>query len=75
MWRTVGQEKLVNTLARGLAEGRQLSSYLLVGPPHVGKMTLAMDIARFITCTGDEKPCGECLLCDRIGRGLSLIHI
>ena len=71
MWRTVGQEKLVNTLARGLAEGRQASSYLLVGPPHVGKMTLAMDIARFITCTGDEKPCGECLLCDRIGRGLN----
>ena len=71
MWRTIGQEKLVNTLTRGLAEGRQASSYLLVGPPHVGKTTLATDIARFINCTGDEKPCGECLLCERIERGLN----
>ena len=71
MWRTIGQEKLVNTLTRGLAEGRQASSYLLVGPPHVGKTTLATDIARFINCTGDEKPCGQCLLCERIGRGLN----
>lgn len=71
MWHTIGQEKLINTLRGGLREGRQPSSYLLVGPPHAGKMTLAMDIARFINCTGDEKPCGECLLCDRIERGLN----
>ena len=33
-------------------------------------MTLALDLARLVNCTGDEPPCGECNQCDRIGRGI-----
>ena len=44
-------------------------AWLLAGPPHVGKMTLAFDIARLVNCTAAdsaEKPCAECRQCRRI---------
>ncbi|MXY47624.1 MAG: DNA polymerase III subunit [Chloroflexi bacterium] len=68
-WRTVGHEKAVDTLARSARDGRFAHAWLLAGPAHVGKMTLAMDIARLANCTADDagsKPCGECRQCRRI---------
>ncbi len=53
-------------LRRGLASGRLSHAYLLLGPAGVGKMTLALDLARALNCTGDEVPCGECEPCRRI---------
>ena len=41
-------------------------AYLLLGPGGVGKMTLALDLARALNCSGDEVPCGECQPCQRI---------
>lgn len=41
-------------------------AYLLSGPQHVGKMTLAMDVARLLNCETDEPPCGLCSQCKRI---------
>lgn len=70
MWRTIGHEKAVNTLQRGLREGRLSHAYLIAGPQHVGKMTLALDMARMVNCLGDQKPCGECRQCKRIAEGL-----
>ena len=44
---------------------------LLVGPPHVGKMTLALNLAQAVSCLepGPE-PCGNCSQCVRIAQGL-----
>ena len=80
MFRTVGHDKAVRALTRALDNDGIAHAYLLAGPPQVGKMTLAMDIARAVNCVADEqpnmfgetepKPCNTCGPCDRITRGL-----
>ena len=85
MWSTVGQDHLLKQLDAGLTAGRLAHAYLLSGPPHVGKMTLALDLAAAVNCavlggkqagsmfgdTGDaDGPCGHCDPCMRIRRGV-----
>ena len=71
MWRTVGHDRAVNALRRSLEQGRLSHAYLTVGPRHVGKMTLVQDLAQAVNCLNeDERPCGECDQCRRIGRGV-----
>ncbi|MEE9202472.1 MAG: DNA polymerase III subunit delta' [Dehalococcoidia bacterium] len=70
MWRTEGHPRAVSFLQRALARGRMAHACLLVGPPHVGKGTLALDVARTLNCQGDAPPCGECPACQRIERGV-----
>ncbi len=66
MWQVVGQSRAVTLLQRNLERGSIAHAYLLVGPPHVGKMTLAIDFARALNCQGDEPPCGSCDACGKI---------
>ena len=76
MWSTIGHDKAVNALQRSLQEGRLSHAYLLVGPGHVGKMTLALDLARAVNCLGEQRPCGECNQCRRIADGLHAdVHV
>ena len=49
MWDIVGQEKAVSFLRKSLERGSLAHAYLLVGPPHVGKMALAINLARQLT--------------------------
>jgi DNA polymerase-3 subunit delta' len=70
MWNTIGHDSAVALLRRSLDEGRLAHAYMITGPRHLGKMTLAMDLARAVNCTASERPCGECAQCDRISRGL-----
>ena len=70
MWRTVGHEKALRHLSRSLEQGRLSHAYLFTGPAHVGKMSMAMDLARALNCTGADRPCDDCPQCDRIARGL-----
>jgi len=56
----------VNSFERSLLEGRLSHAYLFVGPKHVGKMTLALDLARALNCKSAHRPCGECPSCRRI---------
>ena len=66
MWQVIGQTRVVTLLQRSL-EGESLAhAYLLVGPPHVGKMTLALNLAQALNCQGTERPCGECASCQKI---------
>lgn len=66
MWQVVGQTKATSLFQRCL-EGETLAhAYLLVGPPHVGKMTLALDLAKALNCEGSEPPCGACDSCQKI---------
>ena len=85
MWQTVGQDHLLRQLDASLQAGRVGHAYLLAGPPHVGKMTLALDMAAAVNCAvasgqqsalmisdaaADSGPCGLCEPCSRIRRGV-----
>lgn len=76
MWHTVGHANAINTLKRSLIEKRLSHAYLFVGPSNVGKMTLAVDLAKAVNCLEVEKPCGECNQCNRIQNKLHAdLHI
>ncbi len=77
-WGLVGQERAVAALAGALATGRAAHAYLLVGPEHVGKHTLALKLAQALNCEGEEPsfdklrtgPCDGCEPCRRIAAGI-----
>ena len=69
MWDIVGQEKAVSFLQKSLERGSLAHAYLLVGPPHIGKMALAINISTAINCETSERPCGKCISCIRIAAG------
>ena len=66
MWQIVGQDRAVSLLQRALETGSLAHAYLFVGPPHVGKMILAMNLAQALNCEAVERPCGECASCQKI---------
>ena len=63
MWRVVGHTGAVRLLDRAIETDRLAHAYLVTGPPHVGKTTLAMDLAAAVNCEGTSPPCGECAQC------------
>ena len=72
-WQTIGHDSAVGTLTRSMASGRMAHAWLFAGPPRVGKMTLALDLARFVNCTAEDvesRPCAECRQCRRITNSL-----
>ncbi len=69
MWQIIGQDRAVSLLQRSLEREALAHAYLLVGPPHVGKMTLALELAQAVNCGVAEPPCGECASCQRIALG------
>ena len=76
MWQTIGHEKAIRTLQRGLQEDRLSHAYLMVGPAQVGKMTLALDLARLVNCVGEDRPCGDCNQCRRVSGSLHTdVHV
>jgi DNA polymerase-3 subunit delta' len=69
MWKVIGQSRVVSLLQRSLERGSIAHAYLVVGPPHVGKMTLALNLAQALNCPGDSPPCGQCDSCQKITSG------
>jgi len=69
MWQVVGQDKILALLERSLKEDNIAHAYLLVGPRHVGKRTLAINLAQALNCDDSEPPCGQCCSCRRILEG------
>jgi DNA polymerase-3 subunit delta' len=70
MWTTIGHDNVAASLQRAFSEGRLAHAYLLAGSRHLGKMTMALDLARLVNCQGEAPPCGECDQCTRITHGL-----
>ena len=69
MWTVIGHENAVALLRRSLEKSKVAHAYLVVGPAHAGKMTLAVNLAQALNCTGPEPPCGACDSCRRIAEG------
>lgn len=70
MWQIYGQEHIIKQIEPSLKQGRLAHAYLLVGPPRVGKMTLALSLAQSVNCLqGRGAPCGDCPQCHRIAQG------
>jgi DNA polymerase-3 subunit delta' len=69
MWNVIERADVVSKLQSGLRAGRLPNAYLLVGPAHIGKMTLAINLSQALNCNAIEKPCGECVSCRKIAAG------
>ncbi|HLB28054.1 MAG TPA: DNA polymerase III subunit delta' [Dehalococcoidales bacterium] len=79
MWQVIGQTRAVSLLQRSLEADSLAHAYLFVGPAHVGKMTLALNLAQALNCEAvqpppdevgtQDRPCGECLSCQKILTG------
>ena len=80
-WKTLGQGHLIARLQPALEQGRESHAYLLTGPPHVGKLTLAREIAQAVNCLSSSsptlqggtiggEPCDQCVQCQRVADGL-----
>lgn len=66
MWQVIGHNRVLSLLQHSLQRQSLAHAYLLVGPPHVGKMTLALELAKALNCEAAEPPCGECISCQKI---------
>ncbi|OGO30269.1 MAG: hypothetical protein A2Z29_09175 [Chloroflexi bacterium RBG_16_56_11] len=69
MWQVIGQARAVSLLEHGLASDRLAHAYLFAGPPHVGKMTLAVNLAQALNCQAPVRPCLQCVPCQKIAAG------
>ena len=69
MWQVIGQEWAVSLLKHSLESDVLSHAYLFIGPQHVGKMTLAINLAQALNCGTDNKPCLECDSCRKIAAG------
>jgi DNA polymerase-3 subunit delta' len=66
MWQVIGQTRAVSLLQRSLETGSLAHAYLFVGPAHVGKMALAINLAQALNCEAAGPPCGQCASCLKI---------
>ncbi|OGO08543.1 MAG: hypothetical protein A2Y61_00080 [Chloroflexi bacterium RBG_13_60_13] len=69
MWQVLGQPKVIRLLERSIQAGSLPHAHAFVGPPHVGKLTLAVNLAQAVNCGSDGAPCGDCSPCRRIAAG------
>ncbi len=69
MWNVIGHKAAIDLFRRSLEKGTLSHAYLLVGPEHVGKMTLALNLAQAVNCEAPQRPCGQCAACQKIAAG------
>ncbi len=70
-WPVIGHEWAVLSLDRAVADDRPAHAYLISGPPHIGKATLARSLALALNCRSADsaRPCGQCRSCQLINAG------
>ena len=67
----IGHDWALELLKRQSDAGRVSQSLLLVGPPNIGKGTVARYLAQYLNCRAEsgERPCGHCLPCHKLMSG------
>ncbi|MBI4236492.1 MAG: DNA polymerase III subunit delta' [Chloroflexi bacterium] len=68
-WTAPADVGAVRYLEESLRSGRMAHAYLLSGPPGVGVLALARQMAQALLCQGPEPPCGACRHCRRVAAG------
>ena len=71
-FRTVGQPAALAAVRRAVETVRPPHALLLAGPDHVGKTTLAFDLAAGLLCLAQDaaaRPCRECPACRKVDNG------
>ena len=66
MWQVIGQSRIISLLQHGLETVTLAHAYLIIGPLHIGKMTIALQLAQALNCEAAERPCLECTSCQKI---------
>ena len=66
-----GNERLISRIKSDISRGKFPVSSIFEGARGCGKRTLARLVAAALSCEGDDAPCMECLMCDKIMRGIS----
>ncbi|MFH0800791.1 MAG: DNA polymerase III subunit delta' [bacterium] len=69
----LGQEKVLQLLQRFILRDELPQSLLFTGPEGVGRKTAALWFAKALNCpslSSEGSPCGHCLSCDKIARGI-----
>lgn len=68
-WPVVGHDWAVSLLLRAVEGGHVAHAYVITGPEHIGKSTLARTLAQALNCAGPQAPCGDCRACKLIAAG------
>ena len=71
-FRTRGQPHALAAVRTYIRQGSPPHALLLVGPAHVGKRTLAMDLASGLLClaaASESRPCRRCSACRKVDHG------
>lgn len=68
----VGQDIVLRALRRAIERDRLPHALLFAGPQGVGKATTALLLAQALNCrvAGPLDTCGDCVSCNKIGRGI-----
>lgn len=71
-WNICGHEKISDFFKKSVVNGRLAQAYIFWGQSHLGKFTLAQEFIGSIFCLagGKNVPCGECLHCRQLKKGL-----
>ncbi len=68
-----GHDEIVEEFRQRLQNGRLASTFLFVGPPGVGKRTLALKLSQALLCETNPdvelNPCGRCSPCQQVLAG------
>src|SRR4030065_609560 len=74
MWQVVGQDRILSLLDYGLRTNAIAHAYLLAGPRHVGKGTLAINLAQALNCDSPRVQIGILSLLDYGLRTNAIAH-
>jgi len=62
----IGHKNQWNLLTKAAKLGRLSHAYLFSGPEKVGKKKLALEFAKYLNCSSQNKPCQKCKSCQDI---------